>query len=74
MADLLALTTLDTFEVAGRGTAHVVQLPAGEAARAMIGREVLLDGHRVVVRGVETFVVPDGHAALDGPCALLVAD
>ena len=45
-------TTLDTFKVTGRGTAHATISPAGEALPKK-GELVILDGVTVRVTGVE---------------------
>lgn len=52
---MLELTTLETFEIKGRGTAHVVAVPLGEYAYGWRGQTVQLDGRAVQIIGVEVF-------------------
>lgn len=55
-------TTLDTFEAAGRGTVHVVEMSddllAKRNPRGLVHDVVRLDGQFQRVRGVETRCVP----------------
>jgi hypothetical protein len=71
----LKLTTIESFEIRGRGTAHVVRPPIGSLpVRAWVGRDAVLDGRPVKIVGVETYPLPDDAEALKGPCAVLVED
>jgi hypothetical protein len=50
----LELSTIDTFEIAGRGTVHVVDIPEGANPNTWIGQQVILDGNQVrTIIGVE---------------------
>jgi hypothetical protein len=52
---MLELTTVESFEIKGRGTAYAVTVPLGERPPEWSGQVVLLDGQRVRIVGVELF-------------------
>ena len=63
----------DTFQIAGRGTVHVVRCPGDcprEKLADMIGREATIDGTVYTVRGIERFAVPLIRAGM--PIGLMV--
>lgn len=69
---MLELTTLETFEIKGRGTAHVVAVPLGDFAYGWRGQTAFLDGRPVKVIGVEVFAT---NPPTTGPTtAILVRD
>jgi hypothetical protein len=54
------LRAAGTVEIPGHGTVHLIAAAPGVGdPRGLLGREILLDGELVRVRGVETFPVAD---------------
>lgn len=51
-------TTVDTFTIKDRGTVHTTDHNLLTNPRNLVGKDVLLDGKLVRVRGVEMFLVP----------------
>lgn len=64
----------DWYHITGRGWAATCKNPDRINPRPLVGQEVLIDGTRYLIKGVETFAVHDDHPAVRGPFSLLVGE
>lgn len=56
-------TTQDTYEMSGKGTVHVIELPKREFIIdmiALIGQKVKLDGEDVIIKDIECYALSRG--------------
>jgi hypothetical protein len=67
-----AFHAAEWIEITGRGLVAVIENNEGINPRGLTGQRVLIDGDEFLVRGVETFAVPDWSVSRH-PFGLLVS-
>jgi hypothetical protein len=68
---MLELTGGSWFSIAGRGNVYACNMPADHEG-SLLNQEVLIEGHKYLVTGVELQAVRDGTLYKGRPVGLLV--